>query len=49
MDVVILKGALNVSYGNTTTCIAFSIQITVINAIIEVSGWMIIATCFLRG
>ena len=35
MDIVIIKGAFNARYGNNATCIAFSIQDTVINVIIE--------------
>ena len=35
MDIVILKGDLNDSYGNNATYIAFGIQDTVINSIIE--------------
>ena len=49
MDVVIIKGDFNARYGNTTTCISFSIQDTVINAIIEVSAWSIIVTFLLSG
>ena len=49
MDMVIVKGAFNARYENNATCIAFSIQDTVITAIIEVSGWSILVTCFLSG
>ena len=49
MDMVINKGAFNVRYYNNATWIAFSINETVINAIIEVSAWSILATCLLSG
>ena len=44
---VIIKGALNARYGNNPIWNSFIIQDTVINAIIEVSYWSIIATCLL--
>ena len=44
MDMVIVKGDFNDRYGSNATWIAFSIQDTVINAIIEVIDWRIIAT-----
>ena len=46
---VIVKSVLNARYGNNATGTAFIIQDNVINAIIEVSGWMILATCLLSG
>ena len=49
MDMVIVKGALNDRYGNNSTCIAFNIQDTVINDIIELIDWIILATFLLSG
>ena len=46
---VIIKGAFNDRYGNNDTCIAFSIQDIIINAIIEVIDWIIIETFLLSG
>ena len=49
MDLVIVTGAFNDMYFNNDTCLVFSIQDTVINTIIEVSDWSILATYFLSG
>ena len=49
MDIFIVKGAFNDMYGNNFTCIAFRIQDTVINSIIEGSDLSILATCFLSA
>ena len=49
MDMVIVKGALNDRFGNNSTCIAFIIQDTVINSIIEVRGWSIPETILLSS
>ena len=49
MDMVIVKFALDNRYENNATCIFFSIQDTVINAIIEVSNLIILATFLLSG
>ena len=46
---VIIKGDLNDSYDNNTTCMDFSMHDTVINAIIEVSNWSIIENGFPSG
>ena len=47
MDIVIFKGAINNRYSNITTCIAFSIQDTVIK--IEKIDWSICTTFLLSG
>ena len=49
MDIVIIKYDFNDRYVNNATCIAFIIQVNVINAMIEVSGLSISATCLLSG
>ena len=49
MDMVILKGDFNSRYVNNTTCFPFSIQYTVINAIIEVIDWSILENFVLNG
>ena len=46
MDLVIFKGDFNYRCGTNATCIAFTIQYTVINAIVEVSYWSIIETLY---
>ena len=46
MDIVVVTGALNDSYGNNATWIDFGMMYTVINTIISVSYWIILATCF---
>ena len=43
MDIVIVKAAFNDGYGNNSTCVDFSIQDTVFNAIIEASDLSILA------
>ena len=47
MDMVIIKGDFNYSYGNDATWISFGMLYTVKNAIIEVSDWSILATFLL--
>ena len=49
MDMVIVIGAFNARYGNNFTCIDFSIQDTVINYIIEISGCNMITTFLISG
>ena len=49
MDMVIFKGAFIYTYRNNSTHIVFSIQDTVINVIIDLIDWRIIATFSLSG
>ena len=49
MDLVIVKGAFNDSYGNNSTCIDFKIQDSFINDIIERSDWSICETFLIGG